>query len=218
MGQASTPRFRLLWGILIGVSVSIELFAFALVVSRLVPVSMFPGQSQSVDFVSASGLGVAARPAHYSTDGLLQAAGSNVVSAVSLSVEARRFEVAESRVMEITRQAGGFLEQFKVHRRSDSTPWLEAALRLPARELDSALAAIRGLGLVKQETEASEDTKAEKASLSNQLESERVELGRLSEIIRHRKSSLNDAVQAEERLSERRNAVNNGEKQLKKLE
>jgi hypothetical protein len=31
MGQASTPRFRLLWGILIGVSVSIGLFVFALV-------------------------------------------------------------------------------------------------------------------------------------------------------------------------------------------
>ena len=214
MGQAGTPRFRLLWGILIGVSASIGLCAFALVVFRLTPITLL--QNQSVDFARVSGLGVL--PAHYSADGLLQAAGNNVVSAASLSIEARRLQIAESRVMEITRQANGFLEQFKIHRQSDSAPWLEAQLRLPARELHSALAAIRGLGPVKQETEASEDTAAEKESLSNELESERAALGRLNEVIQHRKGSLNDAVQAEEKLLERRKEVNEGEKQLKRLD
>jgi hypothetical protein len=214
MIQGSTSRFRLLWGILIGVSVSIGPCAFALMIFGWMPVSLL--RSRGVDFASVSGLAV--MPAHYSADGLLQAAGNNVVSAVSLTIEAQRFEVAESSVMEITRQAGGFLEQFKVHRRSDSTPWLEAQLRLPAREMNSALSAIRGLGFVKQETEASEDTNAEKESLSEQLQAERVELARMSEIIQHRRGSLNDAVQAEEKLLERRKEVNEGAKQLKKLE
>jgi hypothetical protein len=153
MGELGTPRLKLLWGILIGISISIGILVCALAALRLAPVSLFA--NQSVDSASVSGL--AAFPPHYSADGLLQAAGNTVVSAASLSIEASRFDVAESRVIEITQQAGGFLEQFKVHRRWDATPWLEAELRLPARELNSVLAAIGGLGLVKQEAEAIED-------------------------------------------------------------
>jgi uncharacterized protein DUF4349 len=214
MGQPDTPRLKLLWGILLGISMSIGILVCALVALRLAPVSLFA--NQNVDSASVSGLAVL--PPHYSADGLLQAAGNNVVSAASLSIEASRFDVAESRVIEITRQAGGFLEQFKVHRRSDATPWLEAALRLPARELNSALAAIGGLGLVKQETEATEDTGAEKESLSNQLRSERAELAHLNDVVQRRRGSLGDVVQAEEKLSARRSEINEGEKQLKKLD
>jgi Domain of unknown function (DUF4349) len=214
MGQPGAFRFRLLWGILIGISIAIGILVVALVALRLAPVPLFA--NQGVDLASVSGL--AALPPHHSADGLLQAAGNTVVSATSLSVEASRFEVAESRVIEITRQAGGFLEQFKVHRRSDATPWLDAELRLPARQLNSALAVIRDLGLVKQETEATEETGAEKESLSNQLQLERAELAHMNEIIRLRKGSLRDAVQAEEEVAARRSEINEREKELKKLE
>ncbi len=214
MDQPGTPRLRLFQGILIGISISIGALACALVALRLAPVSLF--LNRSVDSARVSGL--ALLPLSHSADGLLQAAESSVVSAASLSIEASRFDVAESQVIEITRQAGGFLEQFKVHRRSDATPWLEAEVRLPARELNSALSAIGGLGLVKQKTEASEDTEAEKESLRNQLRSERAEFALLNEVIQRRKGSLGDAVQAEERLAARRAEINEGEKQLKKLE
>jgi chromosome segregation ATPase len=157
-------------------------------------------------------------PAYQSADSLLQAGGINVVRAVSLALETLNFEIAESRVMEITQQLGGFLDEFKVHRQSNTSPWLEARLRVRADSLDSALTKIRSLGNIRQETESSENTYAEKESLSAQLESKRAELALLNEILKHHSGSLSDTVAAEEKISERRNELNDLEKRWKKLE
>lgn len=214
MFDAAKSLFRPLKKVLLGASILIGLYMFTLVVSRLVIGSLFRGIESS----RSTGLSALIPiPPYYSADGLLQTAGKNVVRAVSLALEAPQFDVAESRVTQITHQAGGFLEEFKVHRQSDSSPWLEAKLRLPVHSLDSALAAVRSLGAVKQETEASEDTNAEKDSLSTQLESKRAELARLNEIVHHRTGSLSDSVAAEEKLSERRKEADDLQKQWNNL-
>lgn len=215
MFDAAKSLLRPLKKVLLGASILIGLYIFTLVVSRLVIGSLFRGIESS----RSTGLSAfIPMPPYYSADGLLQTAGKNVVRAVSLALEAPLFDVAESRVTQITHQAGGFLEELKVHRQSDSSPWLEAKLRLPVNSLDSALATIRSLGAVKQETEASEDTNAEKDSLSTQLESKRTELARLNEIVHHRTGSLSDSVAAEEKLSERRKETYDLQKQLNNLD
>jgi len=215
MLDAAKSLLRPFKKVLLGASVLIGLYIFTLAVSRLVVGSLFRGIESS----RSTGLAaMISMPPYYSADGLLQTAGKNVVRAVSLALEAPQFDVAESRVTQITHQSGGFLEEFKVHRQSDSSPWLEAKLRLPARSLDSALAALRSLGAVKQETEASEDTNAEKDSLSTQLESKRTELARLNEIVHHRTGSFSDSVTVEEKLSERRKETYDLQKQLNNLD
>jgi hypothetical protein len=151
-------------------------------------------------------------------ESLLQPGWTNVVRAISLSLESPNFENVESRVVDITQQSGGFLEEFKVHRQSESSPWLEAKLRLPVKSLNPALRQIHSLGTTKQETEALEDTNAEKDSLSTQLESKRIELARLNDIVHHRTGSLSDSVAAEEKLSERRKEADDLEKHLKQLD
>ena len=214
MLDTAKTMLRPLKKVFLGASVLIGLYIFTLVVSRLVISSLFRGIESS----RSTGLSVLIPiPPYYSADGLLQTAGKNVVRAVSLALEAPQFDVVESRVTQITHQSGGFLEEFKVHRQSDSSPWLEAKLRLPVNSLDPALAALRSLGAVKQETEASEDTNAEKDSLSTQLESKRTELARLNEIVHHRTGSLSDSVAAEEKLSERRKEAYELQKQLNNL-
>lgn len=91
-------------------------------------------------------------------------------------------------------------------------------MRLPVNSLDSALTTIRNLGSVRQETESSENTSAEKESLNIQLESKQAEVSRLNDIVHHRSDSLSDTVAAEEKLSERRNELNDLDKRWKKLE
>jgi predicted nuclease with TOPRIM domain len=91
-------------------------------------------------------------------------------------------------------------------------------LRVRADTLDSVLAKIGSLGDIRQETESSENTNAEKESLSAQLESKRAELARLNEIVKHRTGSLSDMVAAEEKVAERRNELNDLDKRWKKLE
>jgi len=120
--------------------------------------------------------------------------------------------------METTEKSGGFLDEFKIRRQSNASSWLEARLRLRADALDSTLTEIRKLGEIRQETESSENTYAEKESLNAQLESKRSELEQLTEIVKHHTGSLSDTVAAEEKISERRNELNDLEKRWKKLE
>lgn len=220
MPATSNTWSRPLKKVFTALSILVGLYLFTFVVSRLVLSSLFQG----IETTRATGLSAVASysyarlPAYQSADGLLQAGGINVVRAVSLALESPNFETAESRMMEITQQAGGFLDEFKVHRQSTTPPWLEAKLRLRADTLDSALAEIRSLGDIRQETEASENTNAEKESLNAQLETKRAELARLNEIVRHRAGSLRDTVAAEERISERRNELNDLGRRWRKLE
>ena len=110
MLDAAKSLLRPFKKVLLGASVLIGLYIFTLAVSRLVVGSLFRG------IESSRGTGLAAMismPPYYSADGLLQTAGKNVVRAVSLALEAPQFDVAESRVTQITHQSGGFLEEFK---------------------------------------------------------------------------------------------------------
>ncbi len=212
--------FRPLKKVFIGLSILVGLYLFTFVVARLVLSSLFQG----IETQRASGLSAVAPaayatlPAYQSAEGLLQGGGINVVRAVSLALQTPNLETAESRLMEITQQCGGFLDDFKIRRQSNTSSWLEARLRLRADTLDPTLARIRSLGDIRQETESSENTYAEKESLNAQLESKRAELARLNEIVKHHAGSLSDTVAAEEKISERRNELIDLEKRWKKLE
>ena len=221
MSLLATAWFRPLKKVFRGLAILAGLAVFAFVVARLVLSSLYNG----IEAQRAAGLSAVAPfgsymplPTYQSADGLLQAVGINVVRAVSLAMEAPHFEVAQSRMMEITQTSRGYLDEFKVHRQSNTPPWLEARLRLRAESLDSTLSKIRSLGDIRQETESSENTNAEKESLNAQLESKRTELGRLNEIVKHRTGSLSDSVAAEEKLAERRKEADDLEKRLKKLD
>ncbi len=220
MSETLKSWIRPLRKILIAISIPIALYLFAFFVSRSVLDSLYRGIESS----KATGLAAFGPPmlqsshAYRSTDDLLQTGGIDVVRAASLALEVQRFDVAAPRLREIAQQAGGFLDEFKIHRQSGASPWLEAKLHLPANLLDSALATIRSLGRVKQETESNESTSAEKESLSVQMESKRAELAHLNEIVKHRSGSLSDSVATEEKISERRNELKDLEKRWNKLE
>ena len=220
MSVASSTWFRPLKRVLVALSILAGLYLFTFVVARMVLSSLFQG----IETQRATGLSAVfpaaylTLPAYQSAEGLLQSGGINVVRAVSLAVEAPQLETAESHMMEITKQSGGFLDEFKIRRQSNASSWMEARLRLRADTLDSTLTKIRTLGEIRQETESSENTYAEKESLNAQLDSKRSELTRLTDIVKHRTGSLSDTVAAEEKVSERRNELNDLEKRWRKLE
>jgi hypothetical protein len=220
MPAAPTHGSRPMKKVFIGLAILVGLYLFTFVVSRMVLSSLF----QDIAAQRATGLSAVIPsasvplPAYLSADALLQAGGINVVRAVSLTLETPNFEIAESRVMQITQQFGGFLDEFKVHRQSDTSPWLEARLRVRADSLDSALTKIRSLGNIRQATESNENTYAEKESLNVQLDSKRAELARLNDIVKHHTGSLSGTVAAEEKISERGNELNDLSKRWSKLE
>ena len=221
MSAASNTWSRTVKKAVLAVSILVGLYLFTFVVTRIVLSSLFQG----IETQRATGLSAVASaaflplPPYQSAEGLLQSGGiNNVVRAVSFAFETPRLETAESHLMEITQQSGGFLDEFKIRRQSNAISWLQARLRLRADTLDSALTKIRTLGEIRQENESSENTYAEKESLNAQIESKRSELERLTEIVKHRTGSLSDTVAAEEKISERRNELNDLEKRWRKLE
>jgi hypothetical protein len=215
MPQTRALLSKYLWRILIATGALIGLYVFAIFVSQMAMSSLFRGIAAN----KATGLAAMGfPPSSYSSYSALRNGDSSVVRAVNLGIEAARFEVAQPRVLEITKQVGGFVEQLNVHRQLDARPWLEAKLRLPADSMDSALGSLRKLGEVQQETESSENTSAEKESLVSQLDSKRADLKRLNDVVQHHTGSLSDTVGAEEKLSQRRNELNDLEKQFAQLD
>lgn len=204
MSAVSNTWLRPLKKACLAISMLVALYLFTFVVTRMVLSSLFQG----IETQRATGLSAIApaaylpMPAYQSAEGLLQSGGVNVVRAVSLAFETSRLETAESQLMEITEQSGGFLDEFKIRRQSNASSCMEARLRLRADKLDSTLAKIHTLGEMRQETESSENTYAEKESLNAQLESKRSELERLTAIVKHRSGSLSDTVAAEEKIAQ----------------
>ena len=210
---------RWLKKLLLVASILLGLYVFAFFVSRSVLSSLYAGiESSRATGLSALAPAMLQRiPSYRSADNLLEPGRSSVVRALSFAMEAPSFDDVEWRVVEVTRQSGGSLEEFRVHRESDTPPWLEAKLRVPVKSLAPALAGIRGLGAVRQETQALEDTNVERDSFGSQLESKRAELSRLNEVVKRRVGSLSDTVAAEEKLAQRRKEVDELEQHLKSL-
>src|SRR5215472_463955 len=164
MSTAFTAWFRPLKKVFIVLPIFVGLYLFAFVVARLVLSSLFEGiETQRATGLSAiAPPALLALPAYQSAEGLLQSGGINVVRAVSLACETPHLEAAELHLMETMEKSGGFLDEFKIRRQSNASSWLEARLRLRADALDSTLTEIRKLGEIRQETESSENTYAEK--------------------------------------------------------
>jgi hypothetical protein len=215
MPQSRAVLSKYIWRILLGIGALVGLGLFGIFVSQLAVSNIYRGIAAN----KATGLSSMGFPQlSYSKSSYSQNSGDIVVRALNLGIEVPRFDIVPPRLVEITQQANGFVEQLDVHRQLGAQPWLEAKLRLPAAAMDSALRALRNIGEVQQESESSENTNAERESLTRQLESKRAELKRLNDIVQHHIGSLNDTVQAEEKLSQRRNELNDLENQLTKLD
>ena len=151
-------------------------------------------------------------------EGMLQISGPNVVRAASVELETQQFDQDAERIADITRKAGGFVDEIKIHRPGSSSRWLEAKLRVPANSLESVLVEVKGLGRVQLEAESGENTEEERETLRAQVDSKHSDLQRISEVIRDHRGSLGDALEAEKQLSARREELKELENHLKKME
>ena len=94
---------------------------------------------------------------------------------------------------------------------------LSATLRLPADQMDSALAEIRRIGVVQQETQNSSDVTSEYVDLQARISNSRNTEQRLVNLLRERTGKLSDVVDAERELSRVRQEIEQMEAQQKNL-
>jgi hypothetical protein len=90
---------------------------------------------------------------------------------------------------------------------------INATLRVPVAELDAALAAVRALGRVVQESQSSEDVTDAHRDLAIRISNSKIEEQRLDQILRDRTGKLSDVLSVEQEQSRVRTEIEQMEAQ-----
>jgi hypothetical protein len=89
-------------------------------------------------------------------------------ASITLATRPRDVDTVSARIQEVTRQQGGFVVSSSVSSSRDSGGG-EFRLRIPARNLDAAMAALSRLGAVRDRADRSQDITAESVSARSRL-------------------------------------------------
>jgi len=134
-------------------------------------------------------------------------AGPMIVEIAALTIRADDYEQARAAVERIVAQHQGFIAELAAKAESGSARELSATLRVPASQLESALAALRQLGHVEEETRSNEDVSSQYVDLEARLRSARSTEQRLLELLAQRTGKLSDVLDAERELARIRGEI-----------
>jgi len=112
----------------------------------------------------------------------------------------------------------GYAAQLTFNTPDDGARSLQASLRVPAEQLDSALHALRELGRVEEESQSGEEVTAEHADLVARLTNAREEEARLRALLAQRTGKIEDVLQVEEEIARVRGEIEQMEAGQKGLE
>ena len=125
----------------------------------------------------------------------------SVIRTATLRLIAKDFESARGRVEAIVAQAGGFLDQIALNGTAGTARTLTGTLRLPASRLADALARLRQLGQVTEDTQNTEDVTDQIVDLDARLVNARATEQRLNDILKNRTGKLSDVLDVERELA-----------------
>lgn len=130
-----------------------------------------------------------------------------VVRTASLSITTDRFDTAREAIETLTRAHDGRIGQITISGQPPEPRSLHATLRIPPARLDAALAAIRQLGRVTQESAASEEITDSVRDLRVRIANSGREEQRLVELLSRRTGTLKDVLDVERELARVRGEI-----------
>ncbi len=145
-------------------------------------------------------------------------AGPMIIKTAALTIIAREFENARAAVEDIVRQHQGYVAQLNVTGHSDSARALTATLRLPANRLDAALAELKKLGRVEQESQGGQEVTQQYVDLVARLSNARNTEQRLIEVLRERTGKVADILAVEKEIARVREEIERMDAERKSLE
>jgi hypothetical protein len=125
----------------------------------------------------------------------------SVIRTATLRLVAKDFDAARGSVEAIATQAGGFLDQITVNGAAGTARTLTGTLRVPANRLTEALARLRQLGQVTEDTQGAEDVTDQIVDLDARLANARATEQRLNDILKNRTGKLSDVLDVERELA-----------------
>jgi len=144
--------------------------------------------------------------------------GPMIIRTVSVRLTFARPDTLRPRVDEIVRRYQGYIDTLTIRTEIGLGRALSATLRVPADQLQSAVAELKALGDLVEESESSQDTTAGYTDLVARLSNARKTEQRLLALLTARTGKLGEVVQVEKELGEIRERIEGMEAQQRRTD
>lgn len=125
----------------------------------------------------------------------------SVIRTAMLRIVAKDFGGVRAAVEGIVSQAGGFIDQMTITGDASTARELRGTVRVPGDRMSAALARLREIGQVVEDTQGSQDVTDQIVDLDARLASARATEQRLTELLRTRTGKLSDVLEVERELA-----------------
>jgi len=135
----------------------------------------------------------------------------------ALTLTTKEFDKARTGLEEILKRHNGYMGELKVTAPADSGRALTATLRIPAAQLDAAMAELKKLGRVEDESQGGEEVTQQYVDLEARLVNGRHTEQRLTDILRQRTGKLQDVLKVELEIDRVRGEIEQMQAEKKEL-
>jgi hypothetical protein len=180
-----------------------------------------PQPAPSVEGKSAdryTGNDFEAKPFASSVVAASTAAAPMIARTVSLTIVVQDVPAARARLDRMLASHRAYAAQLTVNTPEGASRNFQASLRVPAPELTAALAELRALGRVQNESQSGEEVTQQHADLVARLQNSRETEQRLRDILAQRTGKIEDVLQVEEEIARVRGEIEGMEADQKVLE
>lgn len=157
-------------------------------------------------------------PTHIAREFVEQPRVALIARTAELSIVVKDFSAARKSLDALLHRHRGYAAQLTISGDTSSRGSLQASLRIPVSEVDTALNELKAFGTVQRESLSGEEVTMQHADLaariSNALETET----RLKDILRTRTGKVADVLEVEQQISQTRGEIERMEAELKALE
>jgi anti-sigma factor RsiW len=130
-----------------------------------------------------------------------------IARTASLSIIAKDFASVESAVKSVTARHSGYIGELNTAAPTDAAKTFSATLRIPSAQLDAALAELKQLGRVEQETQGGEEVTKQYTDLVARLKISRATEQRLLDVLRNNTGKVKDVLEVENEISRVRGEI-----------
>jgi hypothetical protein len=191
--------------------------AFTIVLAfSLVQPGLFRNAQMARQVVAVQSTSRAPKPVGVISD-LVSSIPRMIARGAQLSLTTKDFAKTREALEEILKRHKGYIGQLNVNGPSGAGRTLDATLRVPATELDAALAELKKLGHVEQESQSGEEVTRQYVDLEARLTNARNAEQRLTALLRERTGKLQDVLSMEKEITRVRGEIESMEAERKSL-
>jgi hypothetical protein len=140
-----------------------------------------------------------------------------IARVAGIALSTKEFDKTRASLEEILRRHNGYMGELKVNAPTDAGRSLTATLRIPAAQLEAAMAELKKLGRVENESQGGEEVTQQYVDLQARLANGKHTEQRLTEILRTRTGKLQDVLKVELEIDRVRGEIEQMQAEQKEL-